>query len=346
MKLIPRPVAVSCVLAALLAGPLATPGHAEAPTAQGWWSIAHQGVQPPAPPDVPEDGLLVQGGAARPVAPGAPTPGGTPAVAATTQALSALTFVLPAGAAVESLVLKLVGDPPASTTAFACPVTGPYEAVQNGEYGKRPSFDCLTNAVPVLDPVAGTLTFGSDLTGIVRGRSLSFVLLPGEADRLVLQKPGATALVLRRSTGSSGPGTTPLNPGPPPPQGPAASGRSVSAGPPPASGVGTSGPPLGSSPGLGTGSSPPASPAVAPAVPAPVLGGPRTGPTTTAGPVPVDGSNRALLLVALLAVGAVLVLSTRPAASPSARAAAPLAVPQERGIGRFRTTRDHRAVPL
>lgn len=343
MKRTLGPLAAAGVLAGLLAGPFVALGYADAPTSQGWWSSANQGVQPPAPPDVPEDGLLVQGGAARPLAPGVPTVGGTPAAGVSTQALSALTFAVPSGAVVESLVLKLAGDPPASTTVFACAITGPYRPAQNGEFAKRPPYDCARNSVPKLDPAKGTLSFSSDLTGLVQNGSLSLMLVPGDVDRIILQKPGATALVLRRS-GTGAPGTAPFDPGKAPAvQGPPSNGGSGSAGPQPSSGFGSAGPPLAGSPGQG-GALPTAPKVASPqALPPPALGGPSTEATSQAGRSAVDGSTRTLLLLGLVIVGLAFVLGSRE--SLAGAGPAPI-VPQERGIGRFRQLRDTRAVPL
>lgn len=355
-----RPVGAgaACAVAALsimLTVPLTGPALAAAPTLQGWWNSAHQGIQPPTPPDVPADGLLVQGAAAQPIAPGTPGLGGTPAEPISIQALSALTFTVPAGSDVESLVLKIAGSPPQSTSVYACPVTGPYQPVQNGEFAERPPFDCTTSATPILDPVGGTLGFGSDLAGLVSKGSLSFVLLPGGAERLVLQKPDAKALVLTQSGGTTGaPGAIPVDPGPPPAlDEPTTGGPSFETGPS-GSGEVPLGSELGSGPAetqsFGVGGTPAApGPDVADpeAAGSPLLGGPRTGPTRATGAGAVDGPTRNLLLLALLAVGGALVLSNRPHVAAPLGAAIPAAIPpQERGIGRFRRLRDQRAVAL
>ena len=339
----------------VLAGPLVTQSAADAPTAQGWWNAAHQGVPPPAPPDVPPDGLLVQGAAARPAGPGAPGLGGTPAAPASTQAISALTFPVPPDAIVEQLVLKLVGDPPQSTTVTACAVTGPYEPVQNGEFAKRPPFDCAVTAVPMLDPAAKTLVFGSDLANLVREGQLSLVLVPGELDRLIFEKPGEDALTVRSNSGTGAPGEAVFDPGAPP----AFSSPSFGGGggfdstsPPSGGGFDSASPPTfgsgsldagGTSP-LGAGGSTP--PAVA-ATPPAALAGPQRGPSTLAGQgAPTGPDNRTLLLLGLLAVVGAFAMSTRQAAAPGAAVVPAPIPPQERGIGRFRQVRASRAVPL
>src|SRR5256885_14407016 len=56
--------AAACFLA-MCAAPLVLPsaGGADEPSRQGWWWQGNQGqAAAPAPPDVPDDGLYVQGG--------------------------------------------------------------------------------------------------------------------------------------------------------------------------------------------------------------------------------------------------------------------------------------------
>lgn len=344
--------AATCGLLTVLAGPLAAQGNADAPTAQGWWNAAHQGVQPPAPPDVPPDGLLVQGAAARAVAPGAPGLGGTPVAPASTQAIAALTFTLPPGAIVQQLVLKLVGDPPPSVTVSACAVTGRYEPVQNGEFANRPVYDCAVTATPTVDPVAGTLVFGSDLVNVVRGNQLVLALVPGELDRLVFEKPAADALSVRINSGTGAPGEAAFDPGTPP----ALSSPSFGVGsgtPPSGAGFGSGGSPSVASGGLDSGSTTAldagqlSPPEVASPDPAPALAGPQAGPSSLvgrgAGTAP---DRRTLLLLGIVAVGGAFFLSARRDAVPGASAVPAAIPPQERGVGRFRQMRTSRSVPL
>ena len=248
-------------------------------------------------------------------------------------------------------MLKVAGDVPESTSVYACVVTASYTPVQNGQFADRPPFDCTTTAIPVLDPVGGTLGFGSDLAGLVSKGSLSFVLLPGGADRLVLQKPDPKALVLTRS---SGPGVPAVVRGEPPAlEDPTTGGPSFEGA---TSGLGEV--PLASDLGSGTFETPAFAAAAAPSAPrpevadpqaaeTPVLGGPRIGPTSPTGGGAVDGPTRNLLLFALLGVGGALVLGSRPHTAAPLGTTVPASIPpRERGIGRFRQLRDQPAIPL
>ena len=342
--------AATCGLLTILAGPLAAQSDADAPTAHGWWNATHQGVQPPPPPDVPPDGLLVQGAAARPVGAGAPSLGGGPAAAGSTQAIAALTFTLPPETTVEKLVLQVVGESPPSVSVTACAISGPYEPVQNGEFAKRPAYNCALTVTPTFDPGAGTLMFGSDLVHLVRGNQLVLALVPGELDRLVFAKPDSHALSVRLNPTSGAGGESPFDSG----RSPALSSPSFRAGADTAS----SGADFGSSDtfsfysgSLASGSTPPLnagqpSPSeVRSPVTAPALGGARAGPSSLAGRGADTASDKRtlLLLLGLVAVGAAFFFSAqRDAASAGAAGTAP----QERGLGRFRQPRTSRSVPL
>src|ERR1017187_2829247 len=90
---------------------------AASPAQQGWWTVANSGpapgglpgLAPPAPADVPSNGLLIEGGAA----------------AASPIAFAALVYPLPTGATVGPLTLSVApnsGAAPA-TTLQVCPLT-------------------------------------------------------------------------------------------------------------------------------------------------------------------------------------------------------------------------------
>lgn len=350
--LVATAVVAPCALGGVLL-PLAEPAAAEAPTVQAWWNAAHQGVQPPAPPDVPPDGLFVQGAAARPLFPESPTAAGTPVGA---QAVAGLTFVLPQGAVIESLVLPIVGDLPASTSVLACVATERFQPVQNGPVAQTPQHDCEVSVEPSIDPEAGALVFAGDLTDLVRGTSLSFVMLPGFLDRIVLAKPGPGSLRLRGSgSGSAISGTPPLSGGP----GPSFDGaRSSPSAPTLSSGGATFGSGSSGSNDAAALEAPVNDPVAAEPETAPALAGPQFGPSATSlgGPeavVPLDARTRTLLLLALLALGAAYVLMTSGSAAGAAPAAAVRPRPRaevsqslERGVGRFRRARDTAHVPL
>lgn len=340
----------TCGLLVVLAGPLAATSAASAPTAQGWWTTANQGVRPPSPPDVPSDGLLVQGVAARSAAPGVPASGGTAAAGTSTQAMAAVTFTVEPGAVVERLVLKVVGNLPSSMSVIGCLVTGPYEPAQNGEFAKRPSYDCAVTATPRLDPAAHTLVFGPDLATFVKGNQLALALIPGELDRLVFEKPARDALSVRIHHGTGAPGESAFTPG----AAPAFARPLTGSEPGPSKGgfenVSVLGPTAGTpdslvTPAVNLGGT--ASPVIAVGSAPPALGDVRTEPTRLAVQAVGTGQDRRpLLLLGLVVIVAAFFLSAhrdgaaetsgQPASTPS----------QVRGVGRFRQTRTSRSVPL
>ena len=332
--------------------PLAGSAVAAAPSTQAWWNAANQGIAPPAPPDVPADGLLIQGGGTRPPAADAPSLAGTPAG---TQAVSALTFVLADGESPQRLTLRIVGDPTLSTTVSACPLTGSYEPVQNGPFAAVPSYDCTAAIPATVDAAAATLVFADGLDRITTSGVLAVVLVPGDLDRVVIAKPGPDALTVR-------PGFEAPPFASSPPSLSAGESPSPSATGEPFTDAGTSEPPPFLSAGdPGLGQSPQVSLDAEVANPSPVLAaapevaGPVTGPLagpsiaatnrTGAAVAEVADTTRALLILALIGVGvAYVVLDKRPGVPAVATRAA--TSPPGRGVGRFRRERDGPPVSL
>src|SRR5689334_22285649 len=100
MRRLARFVIVSGALLALVVGP--TAALAQAPLEQGWWTTGNPGSvegspTPPAPPDVPAKGLLVQGGSSS--ASGASNTGPT--------SYAGLVYLLPDGALLGPLTLNV-----------------------------------------------------------------------------------------------------------------------------------------------------------------------------------------------------------------------------------------------
>ena len=324
----PAPAAQLAVLtgtALLVLSGAAGIAAADAPGRQGWWNLAHQGVQPPTPPDVPADGLLVQGG-----------PNGPSAVAA-------LRFDVPPGSGVTGLRLVVAGSAPQASGVRACPAAPVWKAAQNGPWADLPAYDCTTSVVGVL---SGTeLVF----TGVGRLVSdagvLSIAVVPGQTDRVSLAKPGAAALTVTAPAAASAPApaaTGPVaQPGPP-----AAPAAAPAAAPPPAPGV-----PVPASLAL-----PPVPPAplssaapvvVAPPAPPVAAALPAAAPRAFAGPARND--TRARVVVAV--EGLLLLLTLGLVGAGPARRLGTLAgtaVPQapERGVGRFARPRSGRAPRL
>jgi hypothetical protein len=257
---------------------------ADSPTDQGWWWVANQGdpaPAPPTPPDVPADGLLVQGGQTSP------------------SAYAGLIYELPKGASADSLTLKVatsgpngnaVGTVPNATLEL-CPLTKPNLATeQGGPMADAPAYKCAqkVDAGPSSDGLSYTFKNLSALT--TPDGYLAVAITPTAAtDRVVLSKPDASSLTvtapLTSTDGGSGTSFTPGGTGTTTPAGP------TGAAPVPAPG-----------PATGTQPAPAVSPVVAPAGPsgaaAPAAAGYPTASTTSTGAK--GGVVAAVLLVALV----------------------------------------------
>jgi hypothetical protein len=110
-------------------------------------------------------------------------------------AVAALSFPVADGVQVGTLSLGLGGLKPATVSIIACPVTGPFRPVENGPLSDVPPFDCSTSEVATLSADGASIAF-THLAAMVRGGSLSIVLLPGAADRVVLTRPGPSVLAV------------------------------------------------------------------------------------------------------------------------------------------------------
>lgn len=208
---------------------------ADAPVDRGWWTLTNPGPPAPAqaPPDVPADGLLVQGGPTAPVA------------------LAGLIFEPAAGATAQRLVLNVVSS--SATTPGAvlelCPLSVPaLNAEQGGPIADAPAYDCARKVTAAPGADGSSYTF--DLRSLASTGPLAVAVLPtAPTDRVVLSKPGADSLVTS---------TPPVMFSPEPfPSEPAASA--------PAEG------PVAQAPSLGTTELPPITPSVPAAAEAPTV---------------------------------------------------------------------------
>jgi len=166
-----------------------------------WWNSANVGdpaPAPPAPPDVHDGDLFVQGSNA--------APSGTPVGAAppSSQALAGLAFDLQPTDLVSALKLTVDGSPPPQVTVDACKATGGFASEQNGPWNDVPAYDanaCAPGALKGNDVVFG------DVSKLVTNSRLAVVLVPGPVDRVVFKKPSAGTLAVTHagSVGSSAP---------------------------------------------------------------------------------------------------------------------------------------------
>ncbi len=190
------------------------PVAALAPTQTAWWNTANSSASPtslPAPPDVDttKHDLFVQGaaGTTGPApTPPAPLPG-PPAppnnAQGGVQALSAIRYEIPEGAAVEKLTLQIKSgstptspaSPPAPTVV-ACALTAPtFKVEDNGPKEDIPTYDCTVQVPGTLNAAGDALEF-KDIGRLAHGAVLQLVVVPGQADRVVFLHPDAASLLV------------------------------------------------------------------------------------------------------------------------------------------------------
>jgi hypothetical protein len=286
--------AAQAVLVVTLAGAFGSggaPAQADAPIVQGWWTTTNQNdalpVTPPGlpvtvPPDVPADGLLVQGGAAED----------------SPNAYAALVYDLDAGSAAQRLVLNV--SPNSATTPQAglkvCALKdSSVSPQQGGPIAKAPAYDCAKSATA--QPSADGTAYTFDAGKVADGTTVAVAILPTTAtDRVVLSKPGGTSLVTTAAASDS-------------------SAPPAFSEPTPAAGTGT-GTGTAGTPQLQSGGTLDAPPAAAPVdVPGPAVASavPEPAQSAVAAPVALAASRSeshsgrtALIVLAALAVAAVL----------------------------------------
>ena len=277
----------------------ASPAAAQPPSAAAWWNSANLGDHapaPPAPPDVKSGDLYVEGSNAGPLS---SILGSTPP---TTQAISAVAFDLPKGAAVGALTLQIDGTAPPQVSVVACKTKESFTSDENGPWSQVPTYDS-NSCVP--GALKGTSVQFADVSKLATLSTLSVVILPGPLDRVVFKAPGAGTLAVE-SGGNIGAGAPPIGSG----TGSSTKGGGGSATTPnsgPVSGGGGSSgggviPSVGNLPGTGTTTTPGN---VAP----PVVAAPGTTPTA-AQPSAATGtgmSTRERRLIALLIIAAEVV---------------------------------------
>ena len=180
-----------------------------APTQTAWWNVGNQAGAPalPPPPDVDtsKHDMYVQGaGGTGTPAPPAPPPTGNAQGGA--QALAAIHYEVPDGAAVHKLTLKFAGNkPPNPPSVVACPLVTPgFKSEDNGPVSDIPKYDC-TISVPGTPSAAGDALEFPDVGKLVRGPDLLLMLVPSQLDRVVFAHPDASALQV--SSGYSAPAT-------------------------------------------------------------------------------------------------------------------------------------------
>jgi hypothetical protein len=193
---------------------LAPAAPAAAPDQHGWWTTFGSS------PDVPADGLLIQGG----TSPASPS------------AFGAVVYSVPDGSQIGKLTL-VVAPSSASiplTKLELCPLTSTiFTAAQGGAMADAPKFDCQRHVTA--EPAASGATYEFDVASLVGNGSLALAILPtSPTDRVVLSAPDGNSLALtaasaRTGASSGGSVTSPVPSGSPSYAAPAP----VTASPPP-----------------------------------------------------------------------------------------------------------------
>jgi hypothetical protein len=293
-----------------------SPVSAQAPDVAAWWNAANLGdpaPAPPAPPDVTSGDLFVQGSNSLPV----PSPLG--AAPATTQAVSGVSFDLPAGALVGALTLQIDGTPPPQVSVVACRATETFTSTDNGPWSEVPPYDG-NSCVPA--KLKGSDVVFTDVAKLVLRDRLAVIILPGPVDRVVFKKPNAKALTVSDS-GGIGAAAPPLGAGT---GSTTVTGGKGSSGTASVGGSQVAGPPTAGLPGAGmtntsTGANTP------PVVAGSGTGSPVASPPTTPVASTSGLSNRSRRIIALVVIAAevlgyaLLMRNRAPAAVPAAAAA-------------------------
>ena len=191
---------------------IALPAFAEAPAQQGWWTATNPGTVPglgigfpvAAPPDVPSNGLLIEGGAS----PSSPV------------AYAALIYQVPVGSAVGALTLDVASGSATtpSGTLELCPLVQPTLVPdQGGPMSDAPAYNCSGSVTG--NPASSGASYGFNVSPLVSDGVLAVAILPtSSAERVVFDQPEAGSLatstpvatVPSSSTGNSGAAPTPV----------------------------------------------------------------------------------------------------------------------------------------
>lgn len=175
---------------------------------QGWWWTANPGIgtlTPPPPPNVPADGLYVQGGASS-------TSGASDS---SPFAFSALVMQIPTGRVANTLVLQAASAPAGpSATLELCPlsVLSLVKPEQGGPIADAPAYSCAHWVTATPDATGSSYRF--EVKDFVRSGVLAVAVLPtSPISQVVLNHPGSSALELVQAGPTSGPTGTGVTPG-------------------------------------------------------------------------------------------------------------------------------------
>jgi hypothetical protein len=203
--------AAACVAAApLILAPARA--YADPPAQQGWWWQANPGALPEVgvsaaqpPPDVPSNGLLVEGGSGSANGTSDSSP----------MAFAALVYQLAVDATASTLTLAVApnsGTTP-SVTLELCPLANSaINPEQGGPISDAPTFSCTTNVTAQASSSGNTFQF--NVSNLVSGGALAVAVLPtSPTDRVVLSAPDSNSLAVQTAPPTSDTSDTSAPPG-------------------------------------------------------------------------------------------------------------------------------------
>jgi hypothetical protein len=268
-------------------------------------------------------------------------------------AFTALAFRIPKGATPATLTLTLTGFTttkitarlPSGVTPVACPTTSSFTAGGQQSVAAAPKFSCKDRSSIGQLRTDGKAVVFPGIGRLIRGHTLSFVVLPGTLglDRMVFTRPGRTTLSLLRFLTT--PTSTPTLPATPAPR---SSGGAGSTTPPLPGNVNV---PVPGEPRVSVPPDPGSSPQIATTTTQPALR------TTAASPIDDTRARAAALALLVALVVTTLWLAVTDASGRayttmrvmralSTGAALPELTAKEWGVGRFRGPRDGRPPPI
>lgn len=180
------------------------------PEAHGWWWQGNSGAltgspMPTAPADVPQGGMLIEGGLGSTSGQNDSCDSLMTSPGSACAAYGAITYVLPPGTTAATLSLTVASqasDTPGSTLEL-CPLhDSQLKAEQGGPISDGPSFRCVVNVTSSTTPTQ--LTFQFPVASLISSDHLAVaVLATSPTDRIVLEPPSSTSLEVLHSPATS-----------------------------------------------------------------------------------------------------------------------------------------------
>jgi len=190
---LPAIVGCAALLAVATMALASGPALADAPRDQGWWTVTNPGglpAAPPAPPDVPARGLLIQGG------PNAPS------------SFGALVYELDSGNTATTLTLAIAPNSitTPATLQLCALITPLVHQDEGGPLSDAPAYNCSKKATAA----ATGNQYKFDVSGMMADQLIAVAILPtSPTDRVVFAAPDGSSLASQQGGTSSDAATSP-----------------------------------------------------------------------------------------------------------------------------------------